>query len=296
MAVCLAAPVVAVEPATVLSLGMPGIIHLSEFEPHSSYDVVGDALSDNELYIISIPQRVVDAKLKLENAFSLFGVTGFALDVFDIYKARDSFSPETVGGSVELSRSIDYRKGSLDIGIGYDNIRMNYKQDDEIRRMNLNGDVDIALSVFVDPVVVLRISTGRVSISGDESASNGEVEIVVKANEKALRRYQRRDDWNDRRNEAIDKLKDMHFLEWENVGLSDSSSYDEVLRFAEKNKASDLIDFIAVFCIESDAELVDKLDVFSKVCDLETYVDGKLDKDIKLSSAVNVAKIVMGFI
>ena len=298
MAVCLLSSAIAVEPSIVLSLGIPGMIRFSEFEPRSSYDIAGYALSDNELYILSIPQRVVDAELKLANAFSFNPVKsgGFAISAYGIFKARDTFNLDSGSGSLELNRSIDYRTGSLNIIIGYDNIKMNYAQDNDIRRMDLDGDVAIRLSLFVDPVAVLRISTGRVSFSGDASASNGDVEIIIKTNEKAMKKYQKRDDWNDRRKEAIDKLRGMEFLEWENLGLSSSSSYDEFLRFAERNNASDLIDFLAVFCIESDAEIADKLDVFSKVCELETYVDGKLDKDIKLSSAVNVAKIVMGVI
>lgn len=288
----------AVEPAVVISIAMPAGIDFSDFESQSTYAVSNIDLSNNELFMLTIPQRVIDSKLMLASAFSWnpVSVTGFAWDVFSIYNAKDSFIFDSGKGSLNLSRSIDYKKGTINIAIEYDKIEMNYLDGSKKKNLSIRGDADVEIELFVDSVATIKFETGNIFISDSQSASNSDVEIVFSLKEDGLAKYTKTQEWSEKREETITALKKLEFIEWKELGLSMSSSAADFIRFVTSHNVLDAIDCFTVFLIEKENGTQNLLEAFSNIIDPVMYIDGKLTKDIKLSKAVSVAEMIMGFI
>lgn len=295
----------AVEPVIVLSLAFPSIIQISEFEESSNYKIE-DSLSDNELFMVTMPQQVIDRKMKLKDAFS-FKMPLFAYDAYGIYTSRGSFVVVSGDGNIGITRLLDIIDGEMMINVVYEDADVNYLIDGKAKKMNTDGSIQTKVSFFEDPVASILVSTNGISISSvKEKESNGTVEIILNFKPKSslLDEYRARGDWDERQKEVIDILQGVEFVHWEDVGLSSSSSNTEFIRFARANKCLDALDCLTIFYIAKDQGLSGVLEVFSALVDPVMYVNGELAEDIELSKAeyielskaVDVVNLVVSFI
>ena len=284
----------AIEPARTMSFALPGIIQISDFENHSSYDI-GKDLSDNEAFLLTIPQQVCNSKLKLKDAFS-WKLPAFSYDVYNIYSSRNDFKLLSGDGTIDIFRLMDLENGELEIHIRYNNLSIACFWDNSVHDLSLSGDVIIILSFFTEPIVNLKIIVTNATITGDSKDLNGTLEIVFNSKENAFEEYYNRKDWETGKKDAINLLKGVGFINWKNVGLSALDSDEDFIEFARSNKALDLLDFLTVYCIEKENEFSDIISAFSRIVDSVMYVNGKIAKDIKLSSAIDVFNFIMGLI
>ena len=287
----------AVEPAIVLSLASPSIIQISEFEDSSNYNIE-DSLSDNELFMVTMPQQVIDRKMKLKDAFSL-KMPLFAYDAYGIYASRENFVFVSGDGNIGITRLLDIKNGEMIINVAYEDDELNYMIDGKSKSMNVDGAIQSKVSIYEDSVASVTVSTNSISVSGaKEKDSNGTVEIVfnIKPKSSLLDEYRAREDWDERQKEVIDILQGVEFVHWENVGFSSSSSNTEFIRFARANKCLDALDCLTIFYIAKDQGLSGELEVFSALVDPVMYVNGELAEDIELSKAVDVVNLVVSLI
>lgn len=287
----------AVEPAIVLSLAFPSIIQISEFEESSNYNIE-DSLSDNELFMVTMPQQIIDRKMKLKDAFSL-KMPLFAYDAYGIYASRGNFAFVSGEGNIVITRLLDIKDGEMKINVAYEDDELNYMIDGKSKSMNVDGAIQSKVSIYGDSVASVTVSTNSSSVSGaKEKDSNGTVEIVfnIKPKSSLLDEYRAREDWDEMQKEVIDILQRIEFVPWEDVGLSSSSSNAEVIRFARAHKCFDALECMTVFFMEKDNGLSGVLDVFSELIDPVMYINGELAEEIELSKAVDVVNLVVGFI
>lgn len=287
----------AVEPAIVLSLAFPSIIQISEFEESSNYNIE-DSLSDNELFMVTMPQQIIDRKMKLKDAFSL-KMPLFAYDAYGIYASRGNFAFVSGDGNIGITRLLNIKDGEMIINVAYEDDELNYMIDGKSKSMNVEGAIQSKVSIYEEPVASVTVSTNSISVSGaKEKDSNGTVEIVfnLKPKSSLLDEYRAREDWDEMLKEVIDILQGIEFVPWEDVGLSPSSSNAEVIRFARAHKCFDALECMTVFFMEKDNGLSGVLDVFSELIDPVMYINGEMAEEIELKKAVDVVNFVVGLI
>lgn len=287
----------AVEPAIVLSLAFPSIIQISEFEESSNYNIE-DSLSDNELFMVTMPQQIIDRKMKLKDAFSL-KMPLFAYDAYGIYTSRGSFAVVSGDGNIGITRLLDIKDGEMILNVVYEDDELNYMIDGESKSMNIDGAIQSKVSIYEDSVASVTVSTNNISVSDvKEKDSNGTVEIVFNINPKSslLDEYRAREDWDEMQKKVIDLLQGVAFVHWEDVGLSSSSLDTEVIRFARANKCLDALECLTVFYIAKDQGPSSVLDVFSALVDPVMYINGEMAEEIELKKAVDVVNFVVGLI
>lgn len=284
----------AIEPARTVTLALPGIFRFSDFENYSTYNLEKD-LSENEAFMLTIPQQVLNSNIELRDAFS-WKLPAFAYDVYNIYSSRSNFKFLSGDGTMNISRLLDMKNGELKIHIRYNNISLSCSWDDEVHDLSLAGDVDINFSFFTESIAILKITISKGAITGEAKDLNGTVEIVFNSKEDAFSEYYSRNDWETRQKEAISLLKGLDLISWESVDLSSSSPDEDFIRFAQSNKALDLLDCLTVYCIENENEFTNIINAFSQIIDPIMYVNGEIEEDIKLSSAIDVFNFVMNLI
>ena len=283
----------AIEPAKIISLALPGIVQISAFYDISAYNIAND-LNENELFLLTIPQQVCDKKIKLKDAFSLKAPL-FAYDVYEIYASKTGFKFLSGDGILNISREADLESGMIHLNCNYEGISLKCNLGDEILGSQLSGSVDINFSFFEEEIASLEIKTNNVIVSGDKKDSNGSVEIVFNANEDVIQEYQNLDSWNAKQDEAINLIKGINFIGWDSIGLADTSN-KSLLQYFKSNRALDLVDCLTIYCIEKEKGLSEVMEAISRTLNPVMYVDGEVADDIKLSTAIDVFNLVIGFI
>ena len=274
----------AIEPANILSLGLPCFIKFSTFESNSTYNF-NISFSDNELYMLTISQQVADRNMKLEDAFS-WKMPAFALDAYKIYASRESFDFISGNGDIEITRSLDIQHGEMTINVIYEDVELNYIIDNEVKNANIDGSIKTEVSIYEDSIAYISNSTNGISVyDGSEEDCNETIEIVFNAKQKSsiLAEYRAKEIWVEKQKNVIALLQEFKFIPWNDMGLASSSIYSEFIKFARTNRCLDVLDCLTVFYIENENGLSSALDTFSNLIDSTMYINGKFVEDINIS-------------
>ena len=128
----------AAEPLAVASLASPAFIAIGSMGETAD----ADSLSDDELFLLTLPERVQDSGIMLQRAFSSnpIRITGFAWDAYGIYSSREDFVPVSASGSISFAPSWNADEGRLSLGISYDDVSLSYMDGKEVATSDA-GDV-----------------------------------------------------------------------------------------------------------------------------------------------------------
>ena len=242
----------AAEPLAVASLASPAVIAIGSMDGTAE----ADSLSDDELFILTMPERVLDSGIMLQRAFSLnpVRVAGFAWDAYGIYSSREDFSPVSASGSLSFVPSWDADEGRLSLGISYDDVFLTYMDGKNAMTTAINGNAVISASFYDDSIVTLTIDTDDISVSGSTELSNSSIDMKFFFNRDDVYAYMESYDFETARRIVSSLIIRSSFGSI--LGLPEGVGYEDVMAFAEENNATDLIDTLAFVSVAlSDASL-----------------------------------------
>lgn len=281
----------AAEPLAVASLASPAFIAIGSMDGTAE----ADSLSDDELFILTLPERVLDSGIMLQRAFSLnpVRVAGFAWDAYGIYSSREDFVPVSASGSISFAPSWNADEGRLSLGISYDDVSLSYMDGKDEMTTAIDGSAVISASFYDDSIITLAIDTDDISVSGNTDLYNSSIDMKFFFNRDDVYAYMESYDFETARRIVTSLIIRSPFGSI--LGLPEGAGYEDVMAFAEENNATDLIDTLAFVSVAlSDASL-SYLDIFSMAATPVLYIDGE-PSDIDLTKAVDVAKTVLSIV
>lgn len=279
-------PLMAADPSVVLSLAAPAYIYAE----YGAEEIEVDELLYTEDYLpLVIAAEVNDSGFALSDLFSgnILSSGKAMLEAVMLAAGFADFEPLASSGSVAFLPSIDPEKGEASLMMEFQDISMLYRYGGRVSQMSLSGSVLIGTSLFTDPLVSVSVSTGDISISGDEGASDSTVELRIYMNEELVDAYLS--------SKGLDRkvIREMvaGMISLSDLPLAlglDGASGEEIISYAEEHDALDLVDAAAFMMVASDDRALDEMDIISMLVRPVLFVDGSAS-DIDLEKAMDLA-------
>ena len=288
----------AVEPAVLASLAAPGVIYFEKGGNVDSVDLSEESLNQYELFTLTLPQQILDSEIELAHAFSInplrFG--RFAWKAYGIYDSYFNLDVGSLDGTIFFDFGMVPEEGRAYLGMTYDDVSLSY-EDKENNRTDaaLDGNVFLNISLFTEPVADISVKTDAIRISGNRDYDDSNLDIRIYLNEKGISEVVEDNDID------MKKAKDDVIAIFLNtpianeLGFDYSSEIEDVIDFAQKNNALDLLE-VSAFAYASKDIGLDYLDILANVVSSEIYVDGKYLKNIKLEEAAGIVSMIMGIV
>ena len=280
----------AVEPMVMVSLVVPGIMYAES--SGESEILISEELSQNDIFALTLPERVVDSDIKLSSVFSInpIRLAGSAWDLYDIFQSSNSTNYNMGSGSVLFNPFVDYITGKVSLEIQYDDVNIKTREENSSPDYSLDGKVNITVSFFTDSLFDVTISTKDISISGNKDFSNNSLTIQFVFNESQVYGYLKSFDIETARRMVGGII--MRSPLFEKLGFESESDFEDVISFAEKNKALDIIDSLASILLATSDNSLSGGAIFSMITTPVLYENGIKSKDIDLSKGVERALMI----
>lgn len=280
----------AAEPMVMVSLVAPSIMYAGS--SGEAEILISEELPQNNIFVLTLPERVVDSDIKLSSAFSInpIRLAGFAWNLYDIFQSSNSINYNMGSGTVSFNPFVDYIAGKVSLEIQYDDINIKTIEENSPVDYFLNGKVDMFVSFFTDSLFDVTISTKDISISGNNDFSNNSLTIQFVFNEALVYDYLKSFDIETARRMVVGII--MRSPLFEKLGFEYESDFEDVISFAEKNKALDIIDSLACILLAISDSSLSGGDIFSMITTPVLYENGIKSKDIDLSKGIERALMI----
>lgn len=288
----------AAEPAVLASLAAPGVIYFEKGGNIDSVDLSEESLNRYELFTLALPQQILDSEIELAHAFSLNPARfiRFAWKAYGIYNSYFNLDFGSLDGTIFFDFCMVPEAGRAYLGMTYDDVSLSYvDKENNGTDAALDGDVEINISIFTEPVADISIETDALRISGNRDYDGNTLNIKIYLNEKSVSKVIEDNDID------MQKAKEdvvAIFLNTpiaKELGFDYFSEIDDVITFARRNNALDLLE-VSAFAYASKNIGLDYLAIMADAVSSEVYVDGKYLKNIKLEEAAGIVSMIMGIV
>ena len=280
----------AAEPMVMISLVAPSIMYAGS--SGEAEILISEELPQNDIFVLTLPERVVDSDIKLSSAFSInpIRLVAFAWDLYDIFQSSNSINCNMGSGAVLFDPFVDYMTGKVSLEIQYDDINIKTREENSLSDYFLDGKVNTTVSFFTDSLFDVTISTKDISISGNKDFSNNSLTIQFVFNESQVYDYLKSFDIETARRMVVGII--MRSPLFEKLGFGSESDFEDVISFAEKNKVLDIIDSLACILLATSDNSLSGGAIFSMITTPVLYENGIKSKDIDLSKGVERALMI----
>ena len=273
------------EPAVMISLASPAL-SLAETGNPGQYEI-SSFYRDSQM-LFALPSEIIASDLSFSSMLSanMIKMGDALLDLLLLYSGSENSEVLSSMGSVTFMLSADVQSGKIVLSVSYDDIELLYRFGSRISNASLDGDVAITASFFENPLFSTYINTGDISIDGDPSYSDKEIELRLEANTPLMASY------------LLHMGTDMEsmrplvasFI----AGTPEASAFglytaEDVIDFAAENNALDILDTASFVYVAMSDPSLDEMDIISMIVIPSIYIDGEPAEDIDLEKAMRWA-------
>ena len=263
----------AADPSVLLSAAVPASIVLERGEG----DFALSGLDPGSQLLISLPSAVLESGFRLEDMLSssvlASGKAAMAAAIAAMRLA--AFSPLSAEGSISLEAE-EEGDGMLKVSAEYDEAAIHFRSASGEGQASIDGSIEVEVRFFVEPLAIISVHAGDITISGDASASGKEAAIVLSLDEAALDEHLR----------SIGMSRE----ELRGLTVDDAGA----VQYLAEHDALDLIDAISLFSMLEDGSSLDRIDAVLRFMKPSFIVDGMaLDSEAfarRAKSILSIAK------